>query len=87
MPPTKSQIFTAAAALAILGSIFGSVSAAPPAGDQQLFGPRHGAGLSDATNQVAKGSISAMCQHANNIHKAEDTVHIPGGLRNVATTA
>lgn len=88
MPSSKSQIFVAAATLAVLaGSILGSVSAAPLAEDQKLNGPRHGAVLSDATNQVAKESISAMGQHANNIHKAEDTVHIPEGLRNMAATA
>jgi hypothetical protein len=86
MHSTKSHIFIATLAI-LTGSILSSVSAAPLAGDQQLFGPRHGAVLSDATNQVAKEGISAVGQHANNIYKAEDTVHIPEGLRNVAATA
>ena len=90
MPPTKSQIFVRAATLAILaGSILGSVSAAPLSGDQQLFGPRHGAVFSnaDATSQIAKEGSSAVGQHVNNIHNIEDTVHIPGGLKNMAAAA
>ena len=48
MPSTKSQIFIAVATLAVLaGSIFGSVSAAPIAGDQQLFDPRSVANITD----------------------------------------